>query len=281
LFKIRRILSKDKKFGWRENMGEDTFHPAVIEMRGVQVAALRDSSLAVLDDVNWSVLPGEFWVLAGLQHSGKSDLLMHAAGLLTPAGGSCRVFGCETAAFGEAQLADRLRVGFVFADGKLFNQLTLAENVALPLRYQKNLTAAEAARAVEMILELLELAPFADFTPAHLSANWRRRAALARALILQPELLLLDNPLDGLDARHRQWLLQFLEQLWRGHDSFGGRPMTLVATTGDLRAWQHPQRKFAVVADKTFSALGNWPEVEASGDRVVKELLAGPVATTI
>jgi ABC-type transporter Mla maintaining outer membrane lipid asymmetry ATPase subunit MlaF len=262
-------------------MSETVFNPTVIEMRGVQVAALRDTSLTVLEDVNWSVLPGEFWVVAGPQYSGKSDLLMHAAGLLTPMGGTCRVFGCETNAFGEAQLADRLRVGFVFADGKLFNQLTLAENVALPLRYQKNLTAAEADRAVEVLLELLELAPFADATPANISANWRRRTALARALILKPELLLLDNPLGGLDARHRNWLLQFLDQLWRGHEYFGGRPMTLAVTTGDLRAWQNPQRKFAVLEEKTFSALGSWTEVASARSRAVKELLAEPVATTI
>ena len=260
-------------------MSETTFNPAVIEMRGAQIAALRDTSLTVLEDVNWSVLPGEFWVVAGPQHSGKSDLLMHAAGLMPPAAGSCRVFGCATDTFGEAQLADRLRVGFVFADGKLFNQLTLAENVALPLRYQKNLTAAEAARAVEVLLELLELTPFAGFTPPSLSTNWRRRAALARALILQPELLLLDHPLGGLDRRHRDWLLRFLDQLWRGHEHFGGRPMTLVVTTGDLRAWRQPQRKFAVLDGKNFLVLGTWTEVESNCSHAVKELLAEPTTT--
>jgi len=109
--------------------------PPVIEMCGVQVAALSDSSLVVLRDVNWSVQPGEFWVVAGSPHAGKSDLLLHAAGLMIPVAGQCRLFGCETASLGEARLAERRRVGFVFADGKLFNQLTLAENIALPLRY--------------------------------------------------------------------------------------------------------------------------------------------------
>jgi ABC-type transporter Mla maintaining outer membrane lipid asymmetry ATPase subunit MlaF len=260
-------------------MSEIVSSPFVIEMRGVQVAAMRDPSLTLLEDVNWSVSSGEFWVVAGPQHSGKSDLLLHAAGLMTPVAGNCRVFGCETDAFGEAQLADRLRVGFVFADGKLFSQLTIAENVALPLRYQENLTAA-ADRAVDVLLELLELTPFAGATPANVAVNWRRRAALARALILQPELLLLDNPLGGLDGRHRNWLLQFLDQLWHGHEHFGGRPMTLVVTTGDLRAWQNPRRKFAVLDGKTFSALGSWAGVEANRSHMVKELLAEPAGTT-
>ena len=245
-------------------MSETIFNPAVVEMRAASVTTLRDTTLTVLENVDWSVLPGEFWVVAGQPQSGKSDLLMTAAGLLLPARGSCRVFGCDTNSFGEAQLAERLRVGLVFAGGQLFNQLTVAENVALPLRYQKNLSAAETARDVAVLLEMLELTPFADRTPANLAAQWRSRAALARALILKPELLLLDNPLAGLNVRARQWLLTFLDQLWRGHAWLGGQPMTLVATTDDLRAWRHPARKFAVLDEKKFSALGAWSEVEAA-----------------
>jgi len=262
-------------------MNEPTFNPAVIEMKGVNITSLHDTSTVVVADANWSVQPGEFWVVAGQQHSGKSDLLLHAAGLMVPAQGSCQVFGCETANFGESQIADRLRVGFVFAGGKLFSQLTVAENVALPLRYQKNLTAEESARAVEIVLELFELMPFASITPANLAGNWRQRAALARALVLKPELLLLDNPLGGLGARHRQWLLRFLDQLAAGHEFFGGRPMTLVVTTDDLRAWQHPKRKFAVLDEQVLSVLGSWSELEAARHSAVKELLAEPVETTI
>ena len=118
-------------------MSENQNIPA-IEMRGVNVAAMRDASFTVVEDVNWSVAPGEFWVIAGQEHSGKSDLLMLAAGLMMPADGSYKLFGNDTKDFGEAELAERLRVGFVFQGGQLFNQLTIAENVALPLRYQKN-----------------------------------------------------------------------------------------------------------------------------------------------
>ena len=255
-------------------MSESLFHPAIVEMRDAAISSQRDAAMTVAENVNWSVASGEFWVVAGQQQSGKSDLLMTAAGLLLPAHGSCRVFGCETDSFGEAQLTERLRVGFVFAGGKLFNQTTVSENVALPLRYQKDLAAAEAVRVVEVLLEMLELTPFAHATPANLAANWRQRAALARALILKPELLLLDNPLGGLGARHRQWLMQFLDQLWRGHEWFGGRPMTIIASTDDLRPWRNPQRKFAVLDEKVFSVLGLWHEVAASPSPAVKELLA-------
>jgi len=262
-------------------MSETTFDPAVIEMRGAAISALRDTTLTVVESVDWTVAPGEFWVVAGQQQSGKSDLLMTAAGLLLPARGSCRVFGGETNAFGEAQLADRLRVGFVFAGGKLFSQLTVAENVALPLRYQKNLAAGDAAAVVAPLLEMLELSPWADLTPSNLAANWRQRAALARALILKPDLLLLDQPLGGLGARHRQWLLHLLEQLQQGHDWFDGRPLTLVVSTDDLRPWRHPVRKFAVLDKKSFSVLGTWEDVAAAPGRAVKELLAEPAGAII
>jgi ABC-type transporter Mla maintaining outer membrane lipid asymmetry ATPase subunit MlaF len=254
-------------------MSENQNIPA-IEMRGVNVVAMRDASFTVVEDVNWSVAAGEFWVVAGQEHSGKSDLLMLAAGLMSPGNGSCKLFGNDTKNFGEAELAERLRVGFVFQGGQLFNQLTVAENVALPLRYQKTITAGEAALAVQALLELMELTPLADVTPANIAANWRQRAALARALILKPEVLLLDNPQAGLATRHRQWWLRFLEQLSRGHGQFGGQPMTIAATADDLRPWQNTRRKFAVLRDKKFIPLGSWNEVEAAKDPMVKELLA-------
>jgi len=150
-----------------------------------------------------------------------------------------------------------------------------------PLRYQKNLPDAEASAIVETLLEIMELTPFASSTPASLAANWRQRTALARALILKPELLLLDSPLGGLGARHRQWLLQFLDQLQRGHGWFDARPLTLVVTTDDLRPWRHGQRKFAVLHEGDFSVLGSWSEVESACHTAVKELLAEPASATM
>lgn len=262
-------------------MNETIFSPNIIEMRGVVITALRDAALTVVENVDWTVQPGEFWVVAGQQRSGKSDFLMHAAGLMAPARGVAQVFGCNVRELDESRLTERQRVGFVFADGRLFNQLTVAENVALPLRYHRDLSDAEAARAVELLLELLELGPFADLTPGNLAVSWRQRAALARALVLKPELLLLDNPLAGLGARQRQWQLDFLDQLWRGHEFFGGRPMTVVVTTDDLRPWQHSQRKFAVLHEGTFTVLGNWSGEAFSQHDAAKDLLSVPGDTKI
>jgi ABC-type transporter Mla maintaining outer membrane lipid asymmetry ATPase subunit MlaF len=127
----------------------------------------------------------------------------------------------------------------------------------------------------------MELTPLADVTPANVAANWRQRAALARALVLQPEILLLDNPQAGLGARHLQWWLRFVEQLSRGHELFGGEPMTMVVTADDLRPWKNERRKFALLRDKKFIPLGGWSEVENCHDPIVKELLAVQLETTI
>jgi putative ABC transport system ATP-binding protein len=256
-------------------------NPAAIEMRGVSVGTMRDTSFTVVEDVNWTVAPGEFWVIAGQQHSGKSDFLKMTAGLMAPVKGSYRLFGNETRTFGEAELPERLRLGFVFESGQLFNHLTIRENVALPLQYHRNLSAGAAASEVQTLLELMELTPLADITPANVSGNWLQRAALARALALKPELLLLDNPLGRLDARHRQWWLRFLNRLWRGHNWLGSRPLTLVATTDDLRPWQNAQLKFGLLHDKFFSPLGSWNDMESLNDPVVKELQAIPAGETM
>ena len=127
----------------------------------------------------------------------------------------------------------------------------------------------------------MELSPLADVTPSNIAANWRQRAALARALILKPEILLLDNPLAGLGARHAHWWLRFLDQLSRGHEQFGGEPMTLVVTADDLRPWQNARRKFALLRDEKFIPLGSWNEMEAANDPIVKELLAVQFESTI
>lgn len=257
----------------------ETENAAAIEMREVSVGTMRDIGFVVLEEVNWRVAPGEFWTVAGLQHSGKSDFLMLTAGLMGPVRGECRLFGEDTRIFGEAKLEERLHVGLVFAGGQLFNHLTLGENVSLPLQYHRDLTPAAAAAETQTLLELFELTPLADTTPSQVSDSWRRRAALARALILRPRLLLLDEPLTGLGLRHLHWWLRFLDQLSHGHTWCDGRPMTIVATTDDLRPWRSAHRKFALVRDKKFSSLGNWNEVEASGDALVKELLAESVET--
>jgi ABC-type transporter Mla maintaining outer membrane lipid asymmetry ATPase subunit MlaF len=257
-------------------MTKEPVKTAVMEMRDVEVAALRDPSVIVLEQVNWTVLENEFWVVAGPQQSGKSDLLALGAALMNPAAGTFRLFGREVQEFNETDAVERQRIGFMFGDGKLFNQMTIAENIALPLQYHKDLGDSESARDIESLVELLELTHCAKMMPGQVAAVWRQRAALARALVLRPQLLLLDNPNAGLIERHRRWLVNFLNQLWRGHEFFGNRPMTIVACTDDLRAWEDPGRKFAALYEGRFTLLGLWGSDNFARHRGVRELLVLP-----
>jgi phospholipid/cholesterol/gamma-HCH transport system ATP-binding protein len=227
--------------------------------------------------VNWSVARDEFWIIAGHQHSGKSDFLMTTARLMPPADGCYKFFGNETEIFDESRLADRLRMGFVFEMAQLFPNMTIAENVALPLQYHKNLPLAEAVKAIDEFLELMELKPIADVTPANLPRSWHKRAGLARALATQPEILLLDNPLGGLDAHHAHWWIHFLNQLWRGHKLLGKKLLTIVATTDDLRPWRNDALRFALLKEERFVPLGSWKEVSSINEPIVKELLSAPI----
>ena len=244
-----------------------------IEMTGVTVGALREPDTTVAEGINWTVNTGDYWVVAGLHGSGKSDFLMLTGGLMPPCQGRYRLFGEEMPIFEEARLKERLRLGLVFDGGQLFNQLTVAENVALPLRYHHNLSQVEAAAAVSDLLECTELTPWAESTPGTLGRGWQKRAGLARALALKPEVLLVDNPLAGLDPQHVHWWLGFLDQLSQGHSLMQGRPMTLVITTADFRPWKDHARQFAILNKRSFVVLGSRVQLETANAEVIRELL--------
>jgi ABC-type transporter Mla maintaining outer membrane lipid asymmetry ATPase subunit MlaF len=260
-----------------ENANSNKATPPPIEMKGVSIGTMQDAEYILFKDINWSVAKGEFWVVGAPQHSGKSDFLMTTAGLMPPAGGVYKFFGNETRIFDESRLADRLRMGFVFENADLFHYLTVGENVALPLRYHNNLEAAEGAKAIEELLAMTELKAIADVMPANLPRSWHKRAALARALVLQPDILLADNPLGALDARHSHWWLRFLDALTREHKWLGGKTLTVIATTDDFRPWRGANRRFALLKDTSFVVIGSWNDVISSNEPLVKELLVAPV----
>ncbi|WP_347718396.1 sulfate/molybdate ABC transporter ATP-binding protein [Sphingomonas sp.] len=186
----------------------------------------RFGTYAALHDVSLEARDGEFLALLGPSGSGKTTLLRIIAGLEFPDEG--RVF------FGDEDVTDlkaaARRVGFVFQHYALFKHMTVAENVAFGLNVRKRRDrppTAEIKRRVEELLDLVQLGGRGDRYPAQLSGGQRQRIALARALAVEPRLLLLDEPFGALDAKVRKELRRWLRTL---HDSMG---FTWVSDTHD------------------------------------------------
>jgi putative ABC transport system ATP-binding protein len=183
-------------------------------------------TLKVLDDVDFSVAPGELVAILGPSGSGKSTLLGLLAGLDRPTRGSVRLFGQALERLGEDQLAllRRARVGFVFQSFQLLGNLTARENVLLPLE----LTGVEQARArADAALAEVGLAERGHHYPAQLSGGEQQRVALARAFAPRPALLLADEPTGNLDSETGARILALLLELRARHGT------TLVLVTHD------------------------------------------------
>ena len=156
----------------------------------------------------------------------------------------------------------------------LLHQLTLRENIALPLTYHGEVSFEEIDRRTQHILELTGLVEHADEYPQRISRHWRKRGALARALILEPEIILFDVPLTGLDPRDAAWWMDFIRQLHTG-EVFKGKPgVTMVITVDDLRPWRNLDCEFGLLNQKQFLKLGRSPEWMDSPDPLIRELLA-------
>ncbi|HYE33287.1 MAG TPA: ATP-binding cassette domain-containing protein [Methylomirabilota bacterium] len=225
--------------------------------------------------VNWTMCNGDFWVIAAPPGAGKTDLLTTAAGLQRPAEGELILFGYPTRGATEKDLLPhRRRIGLVLeAGGRLFNELTVAENVTLPICYHSNCRPDSASEQAARYLEPAGLLPHADAFPTEIHRNLRPRIALARALALEPEVLLLDNPLAGLDPRQARWWLEFLSALVKGHSSFNRRRISVAVTTDDLRPWLEFGGRFALLKQRRWVELGSRADVERSEDQFVKEML--------
>ena len=252
-------------------------HPAAekiaLQMRAVSVPSLHDPTACVAADVNWSVARGDFWVVAGPQRGGKTDFLMMAAGLSAPLQGEYEALDEPMPVFEDSRLKERLRVGLVFEGGKLFQHLTVAENVALPLCYHENISFADAWPRVGQMLEWLELDSWAENFSPTLSWDLHARTGLARALMVKPELLFLDNPLARLDARGAAWWREFLGALNRGHEMTDGRPITLIVSAEDFRPWRNCARQFASLRAGRFTVIGDTAALDRGADGEMGEWL--------
>jgi len=154
----------------------------------------------VLDGINIDVYRGEIMTIMGGSGCGKSTLLRHIIGSIGPDEGSIKLFGREITTMTENEHNQlRLRFGILFQSGALFNSLTIGENIALPLREHTNLDNNTIDIMVKIKLELVGLREHADKMPAQISGGMKKRAGLARAIALDPQILFYDEPSAGLD----------------------------------------------------------------------------------
>ena len=248
----------------------------VIELVNVSVAAGGRPDSASLEGIHWRISAGDYWVVGGLPGSGKSDLLATLAGLYRPLRGTLKLFGSDVGELSEDEfIAARLRIGLVFeGGGRLFNQLSVADNVALPLRYHRGQEGAETGERVKAILSATGLAPWAESMAGRINLARRQRVGLARALAMNPEVLLLDNPLGGPGLQEARWWRDFLAQLASGHELLHGRPATVVIACHDLRPWADQGRQFALLKQKRWLAVGGRAALTSGDEPLLHELLS-------
>lgn len=157
-------------------------------------------SLNVLDGVSFEIQPGEAFCLLGRSGTGKSVTLKHLIGLIRPDAGQIFVEGEEISRFEGADLARvRKRMGYLFQYSALFDSVSVGENVAFPLRRHSKLSDGEIRQRAQAMLERVGLPDVYANMPADISGGMRKRAGLARALVLNPAILLVDEPSSGLD----------------------------------------------------------------------------------
>jgi len=204
----------------------------IVEMEAASVSAGDAMGGLWVRGVDWVVRAGEAWVLAGPMNTGKWALLETVAGLRVLAAGRLRVMGQRWEELEDDDLLSlRRRVGLVFEGrGRVFPGLTVFENVALPLCYHGNASVADVASEVEEWLAEAGLSRWAMEAAGRLNPAWARRVALLRALVLRPDLLLLGDPLAGLDPLHARWWQDCLDRLRQGHPRLGSRGLSLVMT---------------------------------------------------
>lgn len=169
----------------------------VIEVDGLDAYY---GSRKILDDVSFDVRSGEIMVIMGGSGSGKSTLLRHLLALNRAAAGSVRVFGREMGDVSSRELHQlRQRMGVSFQNGALFNSLNVEDNVIFPLREHTQLDDNTMRIMARMKLEVVNMAGFEKLMPAQLSGGMAKRTALARAIVMDPNLLFFDEPSAGLD----------------------------------------------------------------------------------
>ncbi len=245
--------------------------PAEVHI-GVEGLTMAYGPLVIQRDLEFNIYRGDIFVIMGGSGCGKSTLLKHMLGLIEPAAGEI-VF--NSVSFTRASEAERDRMrrrwGITYQSGGLFSAMTIGQNVALPLQLYTEHSASDIADIVNYKLALVGLAGYQDYNPSEISGGMRKRAALARAIALDPEILFFDEPSAGLDPISSRLLDELIVQL---KESIGA---TVVMVTHELPSIFEIATNSVYLdsRSKTMIAYGDPSELRDHSDRaVVRQFLA-------
>lgn len=236
---------------------------AVIVIRDLYKAF---GSNEVLKGVNLDLYHGENLVVLGRSGTGKSVLIKIISGLLEPDSGTVNVLGKEVPQLNEKELNElRLKIGFSFQNSALYDSMTVRENLAFPLvRHNRHLGRKQVESAIDDVLDAVGLLKAKRQMPAELSGGQKKRIGVARTLILQPAIMLYDEPTAGLDPTTSQDINDLINEVNEKYHT------SSIIITHDLTCAKETGNRVAMLLDGRFVKEGTFDEVFASKDERIK-----------
>jgi phospholipid/cholesterol/gamma-HCH transport system ATP-binding protein len=224
----------------------------------------------IFEDCTLDVYPGETMTIIGGSGTGKSVLLKMLTGLLHADGGSIQAFGQEVTKLNErGMLPLRKRIGFLFQSGALFDSLTVSQNIKYPLREHRWGTEKQMDARVAEVLDMVGLPGVEALKPAALSGGMRKRVGLARAIAMNPEVILYDEPTTGLDPINVRRINGLILSLQK---KLG---ITSIVVTHDMDSCFTVTDRVAMLYNKRIAFVGTADETEKAEIRYVREFVAG------
>lgn len=227
-------------------------------------------SLRVLQDVSLDIIRGQTTVILGPSGVGKSVVLKHIAGLLRPDSGEIWFEQQRIDRLSQAELVPiRRKIGFLFQMGALFDSMTVGENISFPLTEHAELTAEQRAQRCARVLELVGLPGIEGKMPADLSGGQRKRVALARAIVLEPAVVLYDEPTTGLDPQRADVINELIANLNRALGITG------IVVTHDMRSAYRVADRLVMLHGGSIIADAPRSAFDAIADPVVQRFIHG------